>query len=90
MSTVMRVGAAPYVLILKEEDVFHAPGANAFSIDASEARIRPGDPYPSGIDVIPMVGNGGRFVFQGFDAQDTAHYKQSGLGKVAVLKIWND
>jgi hypothetical protein len=59
-------------------------GEISYSLDASEAGIRPGSPYPGTIIVEPA---GREFLFTRFDAEHTAHYQTlTGL----TLKLWND
>jgi hypothetical protein len=60
---------------------------DGYSLDASEAGLKPGEKCPTWIPVTG-VGDGKHFVFEGYDADHTAHYRlhQSDL----TLKIWND
>ena len=64
----------------------HEIEVHQWSADASELGIPPGSRYPAQFET--MLGNGQPFVFQRFDANQTAVYAQA-MGCL-TLKVWND
>ena len=60
---------------------------NKFSIDASEAGIKPGDRYPAVLKVETPVGIL-KFMFQHFDGNQTAIFRQ--VDGPREIRIFND